>query len=153
MTRCLTAYSKRIHTTVLGIKSYGRTLEEMMRNLRVVLAFGEATDGIHLLERTIVLPVDTDWTDGARSLPSGMERWSCRGHERGARRRARPSRTSTLEVFRTYEMCAFCHPKFRGWLADAFEFFRVLHMAGDVTNGLMADVAAEDEIKWLERLR
>jgi hypothetical protein len=125
----------------------------MMRNLRVVLPFGEATNGIHLLERTIVLPINTDWADGTRSLPSGMERWSCQEHERGVRRGARSPRTSTLEVFCTYEMCTFCHPKFGGWFADAFEFFRVLHMAGDVTNGLMADVTAEDEIEWLERLR
>ena len=67
------AYSKRIHAALLGIKSYGRTLEEMVRDLRVVLAFGEATDRVHLLERTIVLPIDADWADGARSLSSRIE--------------------------------------------------------------------------------
>jgi hypothetical protein len=56
-------------------------------------------------------------------------------------------------MFCTYEMCAFCHPQLRDWSADAFGFFRVLQRAGDVTNGFMADVAAKDEIKWLERLR
>jgi hypothetical protein len=45
----------------------------MVRNLRVVLTFSEATDGIHLLEGMIILPIDADWTDSTRSLPSGIE--------------------------------------------------------------------------------
>lgn len=153
MTQGLSAYSKRIHAIILGVKSHRRTLEEMMRNLRVVLALGEATNGIRLLERTIVLPTDTDRTEGARSLPSRMERRSCRRHQRRAQSRECSSRTFALEMFCTYEMCAFCHPQFRDWFAAAFKFFCVLHRAGDVTNGFMADVAAKDKIKWLERLR
>jgi hypothetical protein len=147
------AYSKRIHASILCIESNGRTLEKMVRNLRVVLTFCEATDGIHLLESMVVLPIDTNGTDGTRSLPSRMERRSCRGHERGARRSRCPSRTSALEVLCTYEMCTLGHPKLCGWFTGAFEFPRIGHRAGDVTNGFMADVAAEDEIKWLERLR
>jgi hypothetical protein len=50
-------------------------------------------------------------------------------------------------------MCTFCHPQLRDWFADAFEFFRVLHRAGDVTDGFVADVAAKDEIERLKRLR
>lgn len=56
-------------------------------------------------------------------------------------------------MFRTYQVCAFGHPKLRVWFAAALEFFRILYRAGDVTNGLMADVAAEDEIERLKRLR
>jgi len=149
----LMTYSKRVHAALFGIESYGWTLEEMMRNFGVVLAFGEATDGIHLLERTVVLPIDTDRTDGARSLSSRMERRSCRRHEERPWKRGCSSRTSTLEVFRTYQMCAFGHPKFRDWFAAAFEFFDVLYRTGNVTNGFMADVAAEDKVKRLKRLR
>lgn len=49
-------------------------------------------------------------------------------------------------------MCAFSHPKLRVWFAAAFEFFRVLYRVRNVTNGFMADVAAEDEIERLKRL-
>jgi hypothetical protein len=50
-------------------------------------------------------------------------------------------------------MCTFGHPKLCGWFAGTFEFSCFLHRAGDVANRFMADVAAKNEIEWLERLR
>jgi hypothetical protein len=114
-TPCLTAYSKCIHARFLRIESYRRTLEEMVRNLRVVLTFGEATDGIHLLEGTIILPIDTDWTDGARSLPSGMEWRSYQEHEKDAGRRAHPDVPPPSRCF-AHMRCA--HSVIQSFAAD-----------------------------------
>jgi len=49
-------------------------------------------------------------------------------------------------------MCAFSHPELGDWFSGAFEFLLIRQGAVYVANGVMADVTAEDKIKWLKML-